>query len=196
MGIGLLLLIVGGVHALFPRFCWFLSIGWKLRDAEPSDLYLGVSRFLGSLAGIGGLVVLLVSVVQNRVEAGTAISWQSVQSHLAAGNIASVRTSSGQAVKTTPEELDALHRGIRDLSPDSFQADSGSFHGFGSVTITCKDGFQATLIQLDPDSEVGIAVGDARLAPTFTAHSSELHEWIDEVSVTAWDTIPPADGIG
>jgi hypothetical protein len=181
LGIGLLLLIVGGVHALFPRFCWFLSIGWKLRNAEPSDLYLGVSRFLGSLAGIAGLAVLLVSGIQSRAEASDDAAWQPVQSHLAAGNIASVRTSSGQAVEMTPEELDALDRDIRDLSPTRFHADSGSFQTFGSVTITCKDGFQVTLMQLDPDSEIGIAVGNAPTAPAFAGFSGELHDWIDQV---------------
>lgn len=53
--IGLLLIFIGLVGAIFPQAIWFLSIGWRLRDAEPSNLALGVYRF-------GGIVVTIIGV--------------------------------------------------------------------------------------------------------------------------------------
>ncbi|MEI7058869.1 DUF6199 family natural product biosynthesis protein [Nocardioides sp. CCNWLW239] len=39
-----------------PEVGFFLEEGWKFRDAEPSDLYLGVTRFSAAVAGIACLV--------------------------------------------------------------------------------------------------------------------------------------------
>ena len=34
-------LIIG---IIFPKFAWMMSEGWKLKNAEPSDLYLVMCR--------------------------------------------------------------------------------------------------------------------------------------------------------
>lgn len=39
-----------------PEVGFFLEEGWKFRDAEPSDLYLGVTRFGAAVTGIALLV--------------------------------------------------------------------------------------------------------------------------------------------
>lgn len=43
-----------------PEVGFFLEEGWKFRDAEPSDLYLGVTRFSAAVAGIACLVLAAV----------------------------------------------------------------------------------------------------------------------------------------
>ena len=53
---GLLLLALGLFHLLSPRTAWFLSYGWRYRDAEPSDAALVFNR-------IGGVIALLVGVL-------------------------------------------------------------------------------------------------------------------------------------
>jgi hypothetical protein len=46
--------IVSGICSLFwPRTMWYLSEGWKFKDAQPSGCYLAVTR-------IGGLVLLIM----------------------------------------------------------------------------------------------------------------------------------------
>ncbi len=55
---GVLLILIGGVNAVFPALAaeWkSFWQGWKYKDASPSDTMILVTR-------IGGIVVLLVGV--------------------------------------------------------------------------------------------------------------------------------------
>ena len=51
--LGLLLILLGALNAAFPHASWYLEIGWRFKDAEPSDLALGMER-------AGGVVIALV----------------------------------------------------------------------------------------------------------------------------------------
>ncbi|MER6937826.1 DUF6199 family natural product biosynthesis protein [Nocardioides sp. NPDC127514] len=55
-----IILVLGAVWSFFiaarPEVGFFLEEGWKFRDAEPSDLYLGVTRFSSAAVGIACLV--------------------------------------------------------------------------------------------------------------------------------------------
>ncbi|NGN91916.1 hypothetical protein G5C66_04095 [Nocardioides sp. KC13] len=52
--------VLGAAWSFFvaarPDVGFFLEEGWKFRDAEPSDLYLGVTRFGAAVTGIACLV--------------------------------------------------------------------------------------------------------------------------------------------
>lgn len=51
-----LLLVVGIFNAAAPQAAWYLSDGWRFKDAEPSDMALGLTRF-------GGVVAIVIAVV-------------------------------------------------------------------------------------------------------------------------------------
>ncbi len=55
-----IILVLGAAWSFFiaarPEVGFFLEEGWKFRDAEPSDLYLGVTRFGSAVLGIALLV--------------------------------------------------------------------------------------------------------------------------------------------
>lgn len=55
-----IILVLGAAWSFFiaarPEIGFFLEEGWKFRDAEPSDLYLGVTRFSSAAVGIACLV--------------------------------------------------------------------------------------------------------------------------------------------
>lgn len=53
---GVLVIGLGALNIKYPRFFWFLSEGWKFRDAEPSD----VAIFLGQA---GGVVTIIIGIV-------------------------------------------------------------------------------------------------------------------------------------
>jgi len=56
-----IILLVGGlIHILSPRTAWYMSIGWKLQDAEPSDGYLIMTRIGGVLMLVGAVIALIV----------------------------------------------------------------------------------------------------------------------------------------
>lgn len=61
-GVAFVILIIGLFHLFAPRAAWWMSIGWKLRDGEPSDLYIGMSRFGGGLASVVAIIILIVSI--------------------------------------------------------------------------------------------------------------------------------------
>lgn len=56
--IGLVLLILGGLAAINPEAAWKWEIGWKVKDAEPSDAYLLFTRISGIIMCIVGLVFI------------------------------------------------------------------------------------------------------------------------------------------
>ena len=56
--VGLLLIPFGILQAAFPRFFWFLSDGWKYRNAEPSDMAIGLGRVGGVIIAFIGLIML------------------------------------------------------------------------------------------------------------------------------------------
>lgn len=51
-----LFLAIGLFNAITPRTAWYLSSGWKYKDAEPSDLALGLAR-------AGGIVCCFIGVI-------------------------------------------------------------------------------------------------------------------------------------
>ena len=58
--IGILLIAVGLFNALAPQKAWYLSYGWRFKNAEPSDAALGWARFSGIAAIVIGIILLLV----------------------------------------------------------------------------------------------------------------------------------------
>lgn len=59
-GLGILLLIFGVIEAVFPQGSWWLSHGWRYKNAEPSDLALGLGRAAGILMIVIGVICFFV----------------------------------------------------------------------------------------------------------------------------------------
>jgi hypothetical protein len=51
-------MILGIIGAIFPRASWYMSEGWKFKDAEPSDLVLIMNRVMGIVFTIIGFFVM------------------------------------------------------------------------------------------------------------------------------------------
>ena len=56
--LGLLLIPLGILQAFFPQAFWFINHGWKYKDAEPSELALGLGRVGGVAIALIGLIIL------------------------------------------------------------------------------------------------------------------------------------------
>lgn len=54
--VGLLLVGFGILEAAYPQVSWYLSHGWKYKNAEPSDLALGLGR-------VGGIIMIIAGVI-------------------------------------------------------------------------------------------------------------------------------------
>lgn len=59
-GIILFLLFVGSINTACPQLTWYLDVGWKVKDAEPSEAALTWSRGIGVvLLIIAGIMILV-----------------------------------------------------------------------------------------------------------------------------------------
>lgn len=55
---GLLFIIIGIIGAVSPRTTWYMSEGWKFKNAEPSDAVLILNRVMGVVFSIIGFLIL------------------------------------------------------------------------------------------------------------------------------------------
>ncbi|WP_096154010.1 DUF6199 family natural product biosynthesis protein [Bacillus sp. FJAT-45066] len=55
---GLLAIAVGAFLTFAPRSAWYLEIGWKLKDSEPSEAAILMNVFGGIILGIVGIVMM------------------------------------------------------------------------------------------------------------------------------------------
>lgn len=59
-GIILFLLFVGSINTACPQLTWHLDVGWKVKDAEPSEAALAWNRIVGVvLLVIAGIMILV-----------------------------------------------------------------------------------------------------------------------------------------
>ena len=56
----LFLLFVGGINTACPQLTWYLDVGWKVKDGEPSEAALGWSRTVGVVLLIVAVVMMIV----------------------------------------------------------------------------------------------------------------------------------------
>ena len=54
----MLLIVLGTFDAIFPKISWLLAYGWRYKNAEPSDIALGLIRVAGIIAIIIGIVMI------------------------------------------------------------------------------------------------------------------------------------------
>ena len=60
VGLILVLLFVGGINTAFPQAAWHLDVGWKVKDAEPSEAALAWNRGTGIvMLVIAGIMILV-----------------------------------------------------------------------------------------------------------------------------------------
>lgn len=59
-GLGIVLVLFGVLETAFPQASWWLSHGWRFKNAEPSDLVLGLGRVVGVIMIIVGVICFFV----------------------------------------------------------------------------------------------------------------------------------------
>lgn len=58
--LGLILVSAGFFHFAAPHTAWYFEMGWKFKDAEPSDLILIVYRVIGAVSIILGILAFFL----------------------------------------------------------------------------------------------------------------------------------------
>lgn len=59
-GLGIVLVLFGVLETAFPQASWWLSHGWRYKNAEPSDLALGLGRTVGIIMILAGIICFFV----------------------------------------------------------------------------------------------------------------------------------------
>lgn len=180
IAVGVVLLLVGLFHLAFPYVSWFLSIGWKIRDAEPSDAYLGFTRVGGGIAAGVGLITLIVGILQALVgNYYNTNTFATFAKEMTVSNIRSIREQHS-SVRATPAQIREFVHDIRGVEI-TYTVTGGGFSGVNSFTISCRDGYAASLINVDNGGMFGVASGTAWGAPDYEFHSASLARWAQQV---------------
>lgn len=58
--IGFICILIGALNLAFPQVGWYLRYGWHFKDAEPSDLAIGLARLGGGAAIVIGIILMFV----------------------------------------------------------------------------------------------------------------------------------------
>ncbi|MCZ8514969.1 hypothetical protein O9H85_21600 [Paenibacillus filicis] len=189
VGIAFFLLIIGLMNLIFPYASWFLYIGWKIRNAEPSDAYLLFSRIVGGIVSAVAIIVIVVAFVQTGQQQAHAMDgWNMFQKEMTVNNISSIEEENNSKVKATPKQIQEFVHDIQGLSATQYGTKNGgggrtggAFYAQNSFLITCADGYHVVLINEDNNGNFGIA-GPAWLAPDYEFTSDTLNEWVRQVT--------------
>lgn len=57
--VSFLLIVMGIFQLVSPQTAWYLSYGWRYKNAEPSDIALVMERMGGVVAIIVGIIILI-----------------------------------------------------------------------------------------------------------------------------------------
>lgn len=146
---GFILLAVSLFHLLAPRLAWSLHIGWKLKNAEPSDAYLAMARVGG---GIGCVVSVIMLVYAFTHVPQSPTDWLSgikdkVTQHVSFVTVGGINNHTLSA-KQVNDLIPVLHHDFE------YATLGGSFsiNAFnGQMDITFDDGTGITLY-VEPDN--------------------------------------------
>lgn len=128
--IGFLLIIVGIISVCWPYAIWHMQLGWKLKDAEPSDNALAVNRVSGVIFLIIGLFIILSSCSN----IGTSDWPERFKKQLSEGQVQEIRIGMVDPVILTEEDKQAVIQMILDAELRPFEpatmygaSDTGEF---------------------------------------------------------------------
>ncbi|URN94588.1 MAG: hypothetical protein NAG76_22690 [Candidatus Pristimantibacillus lignocellulolyticus] len=171
-----LLFLIGGLMAFFsPQTAWYLSIGWKLRDAEPSDAVLAWNRISGVILVLIGFI-MVVSSCATLFTGGSQGRWAAqFQERVEAGEVSEIKIESYQNIYLTTDELTEIIALIRDAELSPFE--KPTMYGYsGSGLLTFDNGDEVELILFG--SSGGIELHPRDIDKAFKIESSRLESRI------------------
>lgn len=172
---GFILLILGIVSVASPNTAWYLSVGWKIKDAEPSDAALAMNRVGGVFACIVGFIIL-VSSCSSMITGGSDAKWEKrFQQRIEVGEVSEIRFGLVDQIILNSEERKEVTDLIHEAQLESF--DPGNAWGSsGSGTIYFEDGYQVDLVLFGNSG--GIELHPNETENAFKIQSSGLESWV------------------
>jgi|GEM_PF-919153 len=179
------LFLIGGLIAFFsPQTAWYLSIGWKLRDAEPSDAALAWNRISGVVLVVIGFI-MIVSSCATLFTGGSEGRWaERFQQRVEAGEISAISIPVSPAKKLTDVELSEVIALIREAELIPFDIPN-SYGSSGYGTLKFNDRTEVHIeffgpsggIELHPnDTDKGFRIESSRLESWFKVYLDNMYQ--------------------
>lgn len=172
---GFIMLVIGMITAISPYIGWYMSVGWKFKDAEPSDLALSTQRAGGVVLVIVGMILLLSSC-----SFATSKDYWPERFHERLNTVEVQKITVGMVNPVTlkEEEVQDIVSRLKQAKFKSFKKES--MYGYNnSALITFEDGYSVELIiggpsggvEIHPDEkEEGYTILDSGIENWFTSH--------------------------
>jgi len=180
---GFVFLILGIIMTASPYTGWYLSTGWRFKDAEPSDAALFMNRVSGVIGVIFGLI-LLVSSCSSMFTGSADAKWEKkFQERLALGEVTDISFGLVEKNVLTDEEKAEVLDMIRGAEMESF--DSGnSYAASGTGYITFQDGERLDMVLFGNSG--GIELHPNETDHAFRIKSTMLESWIRTHVTNGW----------
>ncbi|MCA1292210.1 hypothetical protein LBW89_04150 [Paenibacillus sp. alder61] len=169
---GFLFIIMGLIAAIRPYSVWYLQLGWKFKDAEPSDLALRRERFAGFILVMVG-VILLVSSCSGSV--GSSDGWPArFKDKLSADRVLEINIGMTRPATLTQEETNAVIEMIQAAELSPFEP--GNAYGASNTgEILFKDHTRVKLLFFGPSG--GIELHPEHSEKKYVIMSENLIKW-------------------
>ncbi|WP_339167855.1 DUF6199 family natural product biosynthesis protein [Paenibacillus sp. FSL R5-0341] len=171
--IGVLVLIIGLIMAIWPYFAWYVRLGWKFKDAEPSDLALSTGRISGIVFMIVGFILIVSSCSTG---SGADSKWaEQFKEKLDAGQVQEISIGMSNPSILSEEEKNTVIQMIQDAELRPF--DAGNVIGSNNAgKITFTDETSLEIVIFGPSG--GIELHPMATEKEFEIMSEELKTWI------------------
>ncbi|MCW3793282.1 hypothetical protein OM416_16950 [Paenibacillus sp. LS1] len=171
--IGVLVLIIGLIMAIWPYFAWYVRLGWKFKDAEPSDLALSTGRISGIVFVIIGFILIVSSCSTG---SGADSKWaEQFKEKLDAGQVKEISIGMSNPSILSEEEKNTVIQMIQDAELRPF--DAGNVIGSNNAgKITFTDETSLEIVIFGPSG--GIELHPMATEKEFEIMSEELKTWI------------------
>ncbi len=158
--------------AIWPYFAWYVRLGWKFKDAEPSDLALNVGRISGIVLVIVGFILIVSSCSTG---SGADTKWaEQFKEKLNAGQVKEISIGMIHTTILSEEEKNTVIQMIQDAELRPF--DAGDIVGSNNAwMITFIDETSLDIIIFGPSG--GIELHPKATETEYEIMSEELKNW-------------------
>lgn len=158
--------------AIWPYFTWYLRLGWKLKDAEPSDLALNAGRILGIIFVIVGFILIVSSCSTG---SGADRKWaEQFKEKLDAGQVKEIRIGMFNPTILSEEETNTVIQMIQNAELRPFDS-SDVFGSSNAGEITFTDKTSLEIVIFGPSG--GIELHPNATQKEYEIMSEELKNW-------------------
>ncbi|MEK3761229.1 DUF6199 family natural product biosynthesis protein [Paenibacillus sp. FSL P4-0338] len=170
--LGAVIIVIGLVIAIWPKIAWYLRLGWRFKNAEPSGLALGAERVTGVVLVIAGFILMVSSCSSGNAERRWS---EQFKEKLNSGQVQEISIGMINPTVLSEEETDRMIQMIQAAELRPFDA-GNSFGASNTGTISFKDQTRVDMVILGPSGGIELHPGNAQ--SEYEIMSEGLKSWL------------------